>query len=168
MAAAVWCAGWTAGQPLGWVARPFVPPAPYRPGRLYERELPGLLAVLEEVPRPWTAVIVDGYVWLDERATPGLGGHLSAAFGRQTPVVGVAKRVRRGAPALPVCRGRSLRPLWVSAAGVEMAWAAAQVGSMHGPFRLPTLLRLADAVARRGGLPPAPQGVPSGEASSRR
>jgi len=168
VAAAVWCAGWTAPQPLGWACRPFVPPAPYSSGRLYERELPGLLAVLEGVPRPWAAVVVDGYVWLDAASRPGLGGHLFAALGGQTPVVGVAKRVRPGAPAIPVWRGRSRRPLWVSTAGVGAAWAAVQVQAMHGSFRTPTLLRLADALARRGGLVPLSQGQASGAASSRR
>ncbi|MEP0775193.1 MAG: hypothetical protein HRF46_12605, partial [Acidobacteriota bacterium] len=60
------------------------------------------------------------------------------------------------------------RPLWVSTAGVGAAWAAVQVQAMHGSFRTPTLLRLADALARRGGLVPLSQGQASGAASSRR
>lgn len=148
--AAVWFRPWRAPAPLGELLRRYPPAAPYRSGRLFERELPVLLPLLEGVPRPWGALIVDGYVWLDHSGSPGLGGHLFAALGGHTPVVGVAKRYRPGAPAAAVWRGRSRRPLWVSAAGVDAGWAADRVGEMHGPFRVPTLLRRVDVLARQG------------------
>src|SRR6478672_1777067 len=44
--------------------------APYRPGYFFERELPGLLRVLELAPRPLSAVVVDGYVELDANGSP--------------------------------------------------------------------------------------------------
>lgn len=123
-------------------------PAPYRRGAFFQRELPLLLAVLAEVePRPFL-VIVDGYVWLDAQGTPGFGAHLFSALGGATPVVGVAKRPFLGAPAVAVVRGRSRRPLYVSAVGVAQGWAADRVAAMHGPYRLPTLVRRADRLAR--------------------
>ena len=53
-----------------------------------------------------------------------------------------------GIIALPVLRGESLRPLFVSAAGMDHARAAALVQGMHGAYRVPTLLKRADQLAR--------------------
>ena len=122
---------------------------PYQPGQFYRRELPCLLAVLARVPAPPEAVVVDGYVWLADEAAPGLGGHLYAALGRTVPVIGVAKTRFAGATlARPVVRGTSRRPLWVTAAGIDPDDAARHVTDMHGPFRIPTLLKRVDQLCR--------------------
>ncbi len=39
-------------------------------------------------------------------------------------------------------------PPITTAIGVDLAMAAAAVGTMDGPFRLPTLIKLADSLAR--------------------
>lgn len=126
-------------------------PAAYQPGAFYERELPYLLEVLERMP-PLELVIVDAYVWLGPDR-PGLGKRLHDARGG--PIVGVAKTRFAGADpgpgpfaALEVRRGDSDRPLYVTAVGLDPAVAARHVAAMHGEFRLPTLLRRADALAR--------------------
>ena len=62
---------------------------PYQPGQFYRRELPCLLAVLGPVAEGLEAVVIDGYVWLRDEDTPGLGGHLYEALSRAVPVVGV-------------------------------------------------------------------------------
>jgi deoxyribonuclease V len=121
---------------------------PYEPGQFYRRELPCLLAVLRGVTKPPEAVIVDGYVWLCDESVPGLGGHLYEALGRAVPVVGVAKTHFAGASAEAVCRAGSSRPLYVSAAGMACAAAADHVRSMHGPYRIPTLLKRVDQLCR--------------------
>jgi deoxyribonuclease V len=122
---------------------------PYQPGQFYRRELPCLLAVLRKVPAPPEAVVVDGYVWLADETAPGLGGHLYAALGRAVPVIGVAKTRFAGAVlARPVVRGISRRPLWVTAAGIDPDAAARHVVAMHGPFRIPTLLKRVDQLCR--------------------
>lgn len=124
---------------------------PYEPGRLFLRELPCLLAVLARIEQPLACVLVDGYVWLGARTgeRPGLGAHLWDALGRRVPVVGVAKTPFAGATAaIAVMRGRSARPLWVTAAGMDAARAAESVARMHGAHRIPTLLRRADRLAR--------------------
>ena len=124
--------------------------APYRPGEFYLRELPCLLAVLRRVSEPLEAVLVDGYVWLSGEGAPGLGGHLYEALGFSIPVVGVAKSAFAGAPqARAVYRGGSRRPLYVTAAGLDVDSAARHVEAMHGPFRIPTLLRRVDQLCRR-------------------
>jgi deoxyribonuclease V len=126
------------------VLRSREPAAAYQPGAFYERELPYLLAVLERMP-PLDVVIVDGYVWLGPDR-PGLGWYLHAQRGGV--VVGVAKTRFEGAVAVEVLRGGSARPLYVTAIGVSDAIAADHVRAMHGEHRIPTLLGLADGLAR--------------------
>lgn len=120
--------------------------ADYEPGAFYRRELPCLLDVLARGPRA-DIVVVDGYVWLGD-GKAGLGAHLHAALGGA--VVGVAKTRFAGATdAIAVCRGVSRAPLYVSAAGMSTEEAAAMVAAMHGPYRVPTLLKRVDMLARR-------------------
>src|SRR5438046_1855650 len=64
---------------------------PYQPGQFYKREMPCLLAVLAEVAEPLETIVVDGYVWLADEGTPGLGAHLFEALDAALPVIGVAK-----------------------------------------------------------------------------
>ena len=94
-------------------------------------------------------LVVDGYVDLDASGRPGLGAHAHAEFG--VPVIGVAKTAFPTAThAVPVLRGRSARPLFVTAAGMPLHDAAELVRQMAGSFRLPDALRRADALARTG------------------
>ena len=77
------------------------------------------------------------------------GTLVDEAFG--VVVIGVAKRPFRGADhAVPVLRGRSVRPLFVTASGVPAGEAAALVARMAGRNRVPDALRLVDALARAG------------------
>ncbi len=123
--------------------------APYTPGMFFERELPCIMRVLAEVPTRPDLVIVDGYVELDASGRPGLGKHLFDALHREVPVVGVAKTAfRTASSAIAIRRGSGTKPLWVSAAGLDAHTAATHVTSMHGPFRLPTLLHEVDHLAR--------------------
>jgi deoxyribonuclease V len=126
------------------------PPAEaYVPGEFYRRELPALLRVLSQVSQPLTTVIIDGYVWLGDDGRPGLGAHLYEALGRQAPVIGVAKTTFHSSrAAVPVLRGTSQRALLVTAAGVDVQDAAACIQRMHGPSRLPTLLKRVDRLCR--------------------
>lgn len=146
--AAVGFAAWPDDTPrVEWVLHSQVPPAPYRPGHFFERELPYLLEAVKQLSALPEAIVVDGHVWLASER-PGLGAHLHAALGRTSIVVGVAKSAFRGADSVPVLRGRSHHPLFVDAAGVDPATAAGWVRSMHGPHRIPTLLRRVDRLAR--------------------
>lgn len=126
------------------VTRSFTPPAPYEPGQFAKRELPYLLAILERMP-PLDAIVVDAYVWLAPER-PGLGKRLHDACGR--PIIGVAKTRFEGAIAIEVVRGDSARPLYVTAVDFDEAAAAAHVRAMHGEFRIPTLIKRADSLAR--------------------
>lgn len=149
LAAGVLFQAWSDAEPARIVAAGFAPLAPYEPGAFYKRELPCLLRVLEQVGEPLEAVVVDGYVWLDGRGRPGLGAHLHAAIGGVVPVIGVAKtRFRGDSWSAPVLRGRSLRPLFLTVAGMPVEDAVLALRQMHGVHRVPTLLRLADAATR--------------------
>jgi len=145
-AALVGFGGWAdAASVLELVDRHPPDPAPYVPGAFFERELPYLSAILARVAGPIEVIIIDGYVWLgpDRR---GLGVHVHEA--RSVPVIGIAKSPFFGATPTPVIHGASAQPLYVTAIGIEQAVAAAHVASMHGPFRIPTLIKRADALAR--------------------
>ncbi|HEX9517764.1 MAG TPA: endonuclease V [Streptosporangiaceae bacterium] len=122
---------------------------PYRPGEFYLRELPPIRAVLGGLGdhgQPGL-IVVDGYVDLDPDGRPGLGAYVHAEFG--VPVIGVAKSAFQPAThAIPVLRGTSTRPLFVTAAGMPRTAAAELVSRMAGSFRLPDALRRVDALAR--------------------
>ena len=126
---------------------------PYRPGQFYLRELPPLRAALDGLTG-MTLLVVDGFADLDPDGRPGLGAHAHAEFA--VPVIGVAKSAFRTAThAVPVLRGTSARPLYVTAAGMPRTDAADLVRRMAGRHRIPDALRRADTLARNG-LPQAP------------
>ena len=120
---------------------------PYEPGSFYKRELPCLLALRALVLEPLDIIIVDGYVDLAPDH-PGLGRHLYNALGRRIAVVGVAKTHFEGSAGIHVLRGGSKSPIYVTAAGMDIRFAAYCVLGMHGPYRIPTLLKRADTLAR--------------------
>lgn len=146
--AAVSFAAWTDAAATHEHARvEMTAPADYEPGSFYKRELPYLCAILAELDAP-ELVVIDGFVSLDAGA-PGLGAHLHAALAAQPPIVGVAKRPwRGGAAGVAIVRGDSHAPLYVTAVGIDVAAAARHVASMHGPHRIPTLLKRVDRLAR--------------------
>jgi deoxyribonuclease V len=122
--------------------------APYQSGQFYRRELPCILAVLKGLSELPQVIVIDGYVWLGDRR-PGLGAHLHEALEGQVAVVGVAKtRFARADPMELVLRGRSRSPLHVTAVGMDLAEAASHVRALHGPYRIPTLLKRADQLSR--------------------
>ena len=131
----------------------------YEPGEFYRRELPALREVLADLPG-LGQLIIDGYVDLDAEGRPGLGAHAHLKFG--VPVIGVAKTAFHTAThAIPVLRGRSARPLYVTAIGLPLADAAEQIRTMTGRFRLPDAIRRADALGRSAVRVRAPNGVAS-------
>ena len=79
-----------------------------------------------------------------------MGAHLYDALGSRTPIIGVAKTHYEGSDhvARQVLRGQSQSPLFVTAIGVDVDWAAQQIELMHGNYRLPTLLKEVDYLCR--------------------
>jgi deoxyribonuclease V len=127
------------------------PPAAYEPGAFYKRELPLLLSIIADFDERIRVIVIDGYVWLDASSQTGLGGHLFASLGRGIPVIGIAKtRYGNDTWSIPVLRGASQRPLFVTSAGIEPNKAAECVRLMHGDHRIPTIVSLVDRAARNG------------------
>jgi deoxyribonuclease V len=135
--------------------------APYKPGEFYLRELPPILDVLSRVHAHLDAIVVDGYAWLGS-SRPGLGARLHSALGGRVPIVGVAKTAWAaggevdGASdphrTVAVVRGQSVKPLFVTSAGIDVEEAAARVAAMNGAHRIPTLLKAVDTLARQAGM----------------
>lgn len=121
----------------------------YEPGQFYKRELPALLAMLNSIEGPLEYILVDSYVYLG-KDKPGLGYYLSEVLEHQTPIIGLAKTPFRGAQEIEVAinRGSSKKPLFVTTIGVDTQWAAGQIIQMHGDYRLPTLVKLADSLSK--------------------
>ncbi|RZJ62504.1 MAG: endonuclease V [Hymenobacter sp.] len=145
-------ADWTDAVPATTYAATIAPIAAYEPGAFYKRELPCLLAVLTQVDLAAIAcIVVDGYVTLGAEQRLGLGQHLYEALGGRVPVVGVAKTKFAGvAPqVVPVRRGQSQNPLYITSIGLPVGEAARLVAGMHGEHRFPTLLKLLDDLTKR-------------------
>ncbi|HLT36916.1 MAG TPA: endonuclease V [Enhygromyxa sp.] len=148
-AACVVISDWSAAQPVAEYVRRVAGVGEYVSGQFYQRELPCALGVLELVEQPLELIVVDGYVVLDADGTLGMGGHLYDALDWRTPIIGVAKsRFHANTAAVEVCRGRSKRPLFVTALGVDRQVAADNVQRMHGEHRLPTILKRVDRLCR--------------------
>jgi deoxyribonuclease V len=149
VAAGVLFGDWTDAAPCHETTVTVSPVAPYQPGQFYKRELPCLQALLNALPVSPKTIVVDGYVWLADETRPGLGGHLYQALGRAVPVIGVAKTSFAGVTvAHSLVRGSSATPLYITAAGLAVSGAADCIAQMHGPFRLPTLLKRVDQLCR--------------------
>lgn len=135
-------------------------PADYKPGHFYERELPCILPIVRafldegaiDPRRAGDCVIIDGYVDLGPER-PGLGRVLFEALERRVLVVGVAKTEfladdpSRAPPSRAITRGESKSPLFVTSTG-DVDEAAALVRTMGGSYRIPTILKRVDRLAR--------------------
>lgn len=133
----------------------------YVPGEFYKRELPCIVKLLEEHDLSPGVIIVDGYTYLDNTKTFGLGAKLSAYFsekGKEVLTIGVAKNPRKNTPKQwQIYRGNSTKPLFVSALGMNNEFAINVISNMAGEHRIPKLLKLADTLCRRsakGEFPP--------------
>lgn len=121
-------------------------PADYVPGEFYRRELPCIVTMLQQINPLPNEIVIDGYVMLGD--SPGLGQYLFQFLDSRIPVIGVAKSMFKGSFGIEVFRGKSTRPLYITSAGIEPQKAAEKIRTMHGAYRIPTLLRRVDILAR--------------------
>ncbi|MEM1215556.1 MAG: endonuclease V [Bacteroidota bacterium] len=127
------------------------PAGAYVSGQFYQRELPGLLALISQLPlHQGDILLIDGYVYLNNEGRNGLGGYLHEALDGRFPVVGIAKKHFKTLTdnVLPVYRGKSQKPLYVTARGVDLATVAVGLSHMVGPYRIPSLLKRVDQLSR--------------------
>lgn len=124
--------------------------APYEPGKFYLRELPCIMDAVRPFRDRIECLVIDGYVWLNAENAPGLGAYIYRALDESIPVVGVAKSMFHGAEnfAEKVYRGNSKTPLYITSAGMGIKEAAAHITAMHGPFRMPTIIKYTDRLCR--------------------
>ncbi len=144
-------AGWQDAEPVAVYSEIIQSVADYEPGAFYKRELPCILSLLKQVGLgEITCMVIDGFVYLDDNGTPGLGGHLYNALDGKIPVVGVAKSNFATIEQLkePVYRGGSKNPLYVTAIGTGLAEAAQNIRQMHGDYRMPAILQRLDGLTK--------------------
>ena len=126
----------------------------YIPGQFYKRELPCIVSLLEKIKtriQKISCIIIDGFVYVDDEKSPGLGKHLYDYLNGEIPVIGVAKTNFATVEhyKLPLIRGMSANPLYISSAGIEMDMASDLIRMMHGSYRIPTLLKQVDHLTRQ-------------------
>ncbi len=120
----------------------------YIPGQFYKRELPCIMTVLDDLDLSEVdTIIIDGFVVLDDAGKPGLGHYLYEKLNCKIPIIGVAKtgfhnNVKN---VKQVLRGDSKKPLYVTAAGMDVHEAAMHIQEMSGDYRMPDILREVDS-----------------------
>lgn len=123
--------------------------AEYEPGKFYKRELPCLLALIADVKPELETIVIDGFVTLGANQRPGLGMYLYQELREEIPTIGVAKSRFNQTPAeTEILRGNSQNPLFVTALGIPLTEAQHKIQTMHGPYRIPTLLKQVDQLCR--------------------
>ncbi|MDC1107053.1 endonuclease V [Prolixibacteraceae bacterium] len=138
---------WTDEKPIHIFEEIITGVQPYEPGAFYKRELPCILSLLETIKiRDIDLIIVDGFVVLDDTGKNGLGGYLYEQLDQKTPIVGVAKSGFHDNKqnVIKLFRGGSMKPLFITAKGLEVTEAVKNIKSMHGIYRNPTLLQVLD------------------------
>ena len=140
---------WSDEKPLRELLISCEVPDNYTPGQFCRRELPCIAALLEQVSEPLDYILIDGFVYLGRNKDPGLGKHLHDMLEQGVAVLGVAKTPFKDTPkSCEVLRGKSLKPLYVTAAGIQEDRAKFFIKNMHGKTRIPTLLKYVDRLCR--------------------
>lgn len=142
---------WDADTPSAIYEKQLSEVYPYVPGQFYKRELPCILALLEELEVDnIEAIVIDGYVFLDAAGSYGLGAYLYEALGQGIPVIGVAKNPYKGSltHVAKLYRGKSQNPLYLTSIGIPLPEAQVAIASMKGAYRMPDLLRQVDQLTK--------------------
>jgi deoxyribonuclease V len=124
----------------------------YISGEFYKRELPLILSLYEQVEaKNIEAIIVDGFVYLDDNKKLGLGGYLYKALGEKIPVIGVAKTnyVKINKLKKILLRGKSINPLYITSAGIKTGRATELIKKMTGNYRIPAILKYLDTLTKK-------------------
>ncbi len=138
---------WTAATPIKIEQEIISGIAAYEPGAFYKRELPCILSLLEKIDlNNIDLIIVDSFVLLDDEGKWGLGAYLYDILKEQIPVIGVAKTGfhKNKKNVRELLRGKSSKPLYISAVGLDLDNAYSHIKAMHGDYRMPTLLQILD------------------------
>mgnify|MGYP000095978534 CR=1 FL=1 len=123
----------------------------YTSGEFYKRELPCILSLLSKNHfENVEAIIIDGFVYLDDNKKLGLGGYLYEKLQCKIPIIGVAKTnfatIIENKKLL--MRGKSIKPLYVTSIGISLDEATKKIEIMDGENRIPTLLKTLDTLTK--------------------
>lgn len=138
---------WTDSEPANAYEETIEGVDEYEPGAFYKRELPCILSLLNKIEIDnIEVIIVDGYVILDDNGKIGLGGFLFEKLEKRIPIVGVAKTGFHNNQnnVVELFRGKSKKPLYITARGIVLEQAKNRIKLMHGDYRMPTLLQILD------------------------
>ena len=125
-------------------------PSSYMPGKFYRRELPCIAELLTHINTELECIIIDGFVHLGKDRDPGLGMHLWDMLEQKIVVIGVAKSPFKNTPeACELRRGKSKKPLFVTAQGVKLDRAKLLIQKMHGNDRIPALIKHTDRLCKK-------------------
>ncbi|WP_201607265.1 endonuclease V [Psychrobacter immobilis] len=123
--------------------------APYESGQFYKREMPCLLALINQIKEPFDVIIIDGYVFLDSVGKAGLGKYLYDNLANKKPIIGIAKNHFYDITEdYAVWRGISKRPLYVTSIGINITTAKEMVSKMEGEHRIPKMAADVDKLGR--------------------
>ncbi len=123
----------------------------YIPGEFYKKELPCITSLLKKTGLDnIDYIVVDGYAVLDDAGKYGLGGYLYNYLEEKIPVIGVGKTNFRTVERSKreVFRGKSEKPLYVTAVGIDVDEASDYIKNMYGEYRMPTLLKQLDVLTK--------------------
>lgn len=121
----------------------------YLSGEIFARELKIVNTLLSQTKAQPDYILLDGLVYSDGKAEPGFGKRLYDELGGNVVIIGVVKKQIQGLPdECGVCRGESKTPLFVTAVGIDLEAAKELLLSMHGKFRVPSILKLAEKKSR--------------------
>ncbi len=126
--------------------------AQYVSGEFYKRELPCILSLLSKFDlNSIHAIVIDGFVYLDDDGKFGLGAHLFEKLNKKIPIIGVAKTNFATINQLKksLFRGESKKPLFITAIGMNLDEAFNNISAMQGDFRIPTLLKALDTFTKQ-------------------
>ncbi|WP_456439817.1 endonuclease V [Psychroserpens sp.] len=124
----------------------------YVSGEFYKRELPCILSLLKKIDlNNCEAIIIDGFVVLDDNNRLGLGGYLYHELNCKIPIIGVAKNdfSRIENHKVKIFRGNSKKPLYITTKGIDLKLASEKITNMSGEYRIPELLKKADSIGRK-------------------
>ena len=123
--------------------------APYESGQFYKREMPCLLALINQIDEPFDVIIIDGYVFLDGVSKAGLGKYLYDNLDNKKPIIGIAKNHFYDITEdHAVWKGISKQPLYVTSIGIEVENAKKIVSKMDGNHRIPKMVAYVDKLGR--------------------
>ncbi len=123
----------------------------YISGEFYKRELPCIMSLYKKINLDnIEAIIIDGFVFLDDGKKMGLGGYLYQTLASKIPIIGVAKTnyftIEKDKRA--IYRGISINPIYITAIGIDLDMASELIQNMSGEYRIPTILKKLDTLTK--------------------